>query len=721
MHFHRIKHNAYFCNSRNQTLPLLSFLLATILTIFSNHDANCQWEPLDGPYGGFTNELKNNDQFVFAATPDGLFRSIDGETWEASRFITNKHLACLQIGVLDSLIVAEAVDASVVPSKRQMFKSVNNGETWTEISRPPSDIYLEIELNSYGIYVRDYQNFWASKDMGTTWTLSHFPQDSFINYLTSNGKNILLACNSNLYQSSPNADKWSLLASTPLGTNIDYFYQEDDLLMATDPGQNTFLRSTDGGLHWEMQQKEFWGKSDLNIVKIGNEYFTNLNEGIYHSPDAGFTWLPSPTQNYPIELGMIQFNNSLILGSYFQGIFKSTDFGQTFQFSSKGITATHVQCIAFHQNSILATSTYMGVFDYNLSQETWNSTYMPKIFRKPFDDLVSFNDELYLISDNNTIYRYRNGDWMGTTSGNCQGCSEFFVVDGNLYVGGNTLSSRGRLNIKYISGGWGDYEFEVSGQTIVPYCIASNAEFVFASDVHNFYRKPSNSETWEKIEFDSLIGGNPYQEILGLYAFGGKVIIIQFNFKVNQYRILMSGNNGESWNYENEDFPTSTFGNDINTVFSVGSYLLVTTSGQGVIASPIEDIQWFEFNEGLPNLYINDLTFDEEFIYAATSHQGVWRRKISDLFTTSFSSLEVENELNIYPNPANQSLHVSLNDNQTDKGEIALVNLQGQILSKKIFTEDSASFDVSDLPPGLYVVIYQSNEFYKTEKVIIHH
>src|SRR6187401_258891 len=153
MHFHRIKHNAYFCNSRNQTLPLLSFLLATILTIFSNHDANCQWEPLDGPYGGFTNELKNNDQFVFAATPDGLFRSIDGETWEASRFITNKHLACLQIGVLDSLIVADAVDASVVPSKRQMFKSVNNGETWTEISRPPSDIYLEIELNSYGIYV----------------------------------------------------------------------------------------------------------------------------------------------------------------------------------------------------------------------------------------------------------------------------------------------------------------------------------------------------------------------------------------------------------------------------------------------------------------------------------------------------------------------------------------------------------------------------------------
>jgi hypothetical protein len=85
-------------------------------------------------------------------------------------------LACLQIGVLDSLIVADAVDASIVPAKRQMFKSIDHGDSWTEISRPPSDMFLEIELNSYGVYARDLDNIWVSKDMGTTWVLSHFPR-----------------------------------------------------------------------------------------------------------------------------------------------------------------------------------------------------------------------------------------------------------------------------------------------------------------------------------------------------------------------------------------------------------------------------------------------------------------------------------------------------------------------------------------------------------------
>ena len=721
MHFSEITHIVYFKNVKKRVFPFLPFCFATILTIISYPLAFAQWQPLNGPYGGYINELKNNDQFVFAATPDGLFRSEDGEFWEAKRFIANKHLACLQIGVLDSLIVADAVDASIVPSKRHLYKSIDHGDSWTEITRPPSDNFLEIELNSYGIYARDYQNFWVSKDVGNTWKLSHFPQDSTINYLTSNGKNILLACHSNIYQSSADADKWSLLAATPSGTNIYYFYQEADLLMVTDPSQHTFLRSTDKGLHWETQEKEFWGIYDLNIVKIGNEYFTNLNENIYHSPDTGFTWLPNQSENYPIEFGMIQFNNSLILGSHFQGIFKSTDLGQSFVFSSQGITATHVNCIAMHKNSLTATSTYTGVFDYNFLQEKWNTNYMPGIFRSGFKDLISYNNYLYLISEPNIIYYYDNGAWKKTSHDNFQDCSDFFTIDSKLFVGGNRDLNNGKLSILNQGNWWSDYEFKLGSQTIEPLCIASNEEYRFASNSHNFYRKHSNSDTWEKIEFDSLLGGHPYEWITNLYAFGGKVIIIQFSDQALHYRILMSDDNGVSWNFEDENFPTTSFGNGINSVFSIGSYLLVTTSGQGILASSIEDIQWFAFNDGLPNLYIKDLTFDNEYIYAATSHQGVWRRKISDLFTTSISSPKIEEGLKIYPNPADHSFHIAFNGTSKNKWEISLVNLQGQVLSKINFIEGSNSFDVSGLPSGLYLIIYQSADFYTAEKVIIQH
>jgi hypothetical protein len=120
-------------------------------------------------------------------------------------------------------------------------------------------------------------------------------------------------------------------------------------------------------------------------------------------------------------------------------------------------------------------------------------------------------------------------------------------------------------------------------------------------------------------------------------------------------------------------------------------------------------------------LYINDLTFDAEYIYAATSHQGVWRRKISDLFTTSISHLKAEEDLIIFPNPANTSLNASFFSATNSKGEITLVNLQGQVISKKVILENPASFDTSRVPPGLYVVIFHSDDIYKVERVIIQH
>ncbi len=686
-----------------------------------------QWESLEGPYGGYINELKNNNDYAFAATPDGLFRSNDGENWEVKRFIPDKHIACLQIGILDSLIVADAVDGSVVPYQRHMYISTDNGDSWGEISRPPSELYVEIDINSYGIYAKDIltNKLWVSKDDGTSWKMSHFPPDSAIGYMTSNSKNILLSCHRNIYKSSPDADKWSLVASTPPGTHLDLFYIEDSLLMATDINKHTFLRSIDGGQNWTSQVADYWYDDLPQIVKLGNEYFINLYESLYYSTDAGLTWQTCNSANYPIDFGFVDINGSLLLGSLYQGVFKSIDDGQTFVMSSHGITAANVACLTYHQDTIFTASTYLGVNDYDLVTEHWSSNFMPGIFKTDFNDISYYQGHLYLISAPNNMYEYYLHNWWHESDIYFPTCSDFFFYQDDLLAGGNKNFSGGDLKIKNSSGpSWSYYRFSFAGKEIHPLSMASNDEYLFVSDYHHIYRKHHQLNDWEKMDFDSLIGGQPYQIIMNLYSFHGKIFTVQENDLDRQYRILESDDNGESWIFINVGFPPSSDGiTYINSMYSTGAFLLVTTYGeeQGIVASETDNIDWFDFNQGLPSRYINDLTFDGPYMYAAVAHHGVWRRKISDLTLTSYSAIEPERDLVIYPNPATETLYISPPDTPNLSGKILLINLQGQVILQQPFEQGPISLNISTLPSGLYVIKCQIGGVSLSGKVIIQH
>lgn len=717
-----IGRNKYLNSSNNTIRPLTLSSFLIFISSFS-HYVYCQWEPLNGPYGGVINELKNNNEYVFAATPDGLFRSTDGEHWEAKRFIPGKHLACLQIGILDSLIIADAVDGSVVPYQRHMYRSADNGDTWLEISRPPSPWYLEIDINSYGIYGRGFDSLWVSSDEGMSWKLSRFPQDSTIGYMTSNSKNILVSCRRNIYKSAPNADKWSLVARLPPGADIDFFYQEDSLLMALDDYKHTLYRSKDGGEHWTTQIADYWYGYTPTMVKLGNEYFINLGESIFRSSDAGMTWQTCASSYYPIEFGFANIDSILILGSLYQGVFKSIDRGHTFISSSHGITAINVDCLTYAEETIYAACTYTGVFDLDLNSGQWNSNYMPSFFRRPFNDICSYQGHLFLISDPHYLYKFNQSNWVEESDMYFPNCTDFFFYQDKLFAGGNKSFYGGDLKFRNPSGpSWSYYRFNLGGQEIHPLSLASNDEYLFVSDYYHVYRKHHFLNDWIKLDFDTLMGGNPYQNIMNLYSFNGKVFIVQENDIDRQYRILMSNDNGNTWSFIDEGFPPSSDGiTYINSMYSTNSFILVTTYGeeQGIVASGTDEIRWFDFNQGLPTRYINDLTFDEEYIYAAASHHGVWRRKISDLFLTALPTTDIQNELFIYPNPASESIYISLPEYQFLPGEMVIMNLSGQNIVHQRIVQPSFNLNVSDFPPGLYVVQFTSGNFSGSKKVLI--
>jgi hypothetical protein len=82
----------------------------------------------------------------------------------------------------------------------------------------------------------------------------------------------------------------------------------------------------------------------------------------------------------------------------------------------------------------------------------------------------------------------------------------------------------------------------------------------------------------------------------------------------------------------------------------------------------------------------------------------------------SVDATTLKDQLNIYPNPASDWIHI---DGLKDEMEISILNLQGQIIDQ--FTSNSISnkFHIVNLSSGIYFLQWSDDKELKTKKFII--
>ena len=96
-------------------------------------------------------------------------------------------------------------------------------------------------------------------------------------------------------------------------------------------------------------------------------------------------------------------------------------------------------------------------------------------------------------------------------------------------------------------------------------------------------------------------------------------------------------------------------------------------------------------------------------VYLSTSNSnagdnGVHIDKIIELYDSSANVANVRktSELNIYPNPAKD--HITIEVNNIDKGEYAILNPLGQVLQHGTIMQRTNSISISSMPVGIYYV-----------------
>lgn len=107
-------------------------------------------------------------------------------------------------------------------------------------------------------------------------------------------------------------------------------------------------------------------------------------------------------------------------------------------------------------------------------------------------------------------------------------------------------------------------------------------------------------------------------------------------------------------------------------------------------------------------------------IIASDRTNGIFVLKV-DSGILNTPNIEIETKANIYPNPANSMLNISLEGNHSDFYEMKINDLQGNLVKKMkhnyrtnyLYTED-----ISDINNGIYIITFLSNNHIIKHKLI---
>ena len=146
------------------------------ITLFfiSNLQLFAQWETMDGPFGSYINDVGQNIHYIYAATTAGIYRSTDiGVNWSHISFMGDTRFACLYLDVNDSVLVADAIEIRPDTLIRRMYKSEDEGNSWSEIPRPPVNREVGVVVTGNTIFADDSYAIWITQDDGMHWKQSN--------------------------------------------------------------------------------------------------------------------------------------------------------------------------------------------------------------------------------------------------------------------------------------------------------------------------------------------------------------------------------------------------------------------------------------------------------------------------------------------------------------------------------------------------------------------
>lgn len=557
----------------------------------------------------------------------------------------------------------------------QVFRSTDNGVTWTQVHSLASSNRAELTVSAANanyvgvVYSKSadsgFNGFYSSVNGGTSWALK---------------------------ASTPNLLGWNATGNDAGGQG---WY---DLTVVTDPtnantiylgGVNTW-KSTNGGTTWAINT--MWTTSgavpvvhaDKHALEFQNSttLFQGNDGGIYRTTNGGTSWTDltntmAISQLY--RLGVAQTNNAIIGGFQDNGTkMRSTTGTWTDEIGGDGMDCAINPTNAAYMYGELY---YGDIYRSTNSGSTWAS-----------------------IKPNTT----EQGGWVTPFALAPSTPATMYIGYKSIYKSTNSGTKWTRMGVN-----------SSTGPSIRAIAVAPNSASVvyysFDADLSTagMMRKSINGGTsWTTLTNPTNVGRVASIAIDNTNSNNVWVTVTGYN--VGQ-KVFKSTNGGTSWTNVSGTLPNIPANSVVYSNGSNGGVYLGMDVGVYYRDNTMSD--WVLFSAQLPNVEIADLEIQYSLgkVRAATYGRGVWE---SDLYgTTPFVAPELAGKLSdkelqrtnfkVYPNPAQDVLNVEFYAAEGGPSRLYILDAMGRVQTKEQVVDmvqgfNKVNFQINDLPNGVY-------------------
>ena len=658
-------------------------LIIILFFIFSSY-SKADWTQTNGIFGGTANKMYSYENKIFVGTPSsGIYLSYDNGY---SFVLRNDGLP--ELDITDFTSEGNAIYAGTRTSG--VFKSTNEGLNWFAVNSGLTNLRISsLAVNGTKIFAANDSGIFRSTNSGFGWTSVNNNTSGYgFSSITSSLNTIFITGTyTGIFRSTDDGDNWDHVLESSTGI-FKTIVSSDSNIFAC--GLLTGIRrSTDLGLTWT--SLNFITSIVYSLGVNGSTVFAGIggnSSNLYISTDNGNNWESSsdglPNTDYTSVLSVL-FNTSNLFVVLPEGVYKSTNTGQTWFNSSSNIIASSISALYNFNNRIYAASYENGISYTNNNGSNW--TDVNQDLSSPTVISIGSCDSVLFIGTYGGNYKSTNygTNWILSNLG-LSGASTAFISNSGMILAGEYIPYKstdyGQLwfpaSSGFISGGGKIKDFTQIGN----YTYSVNSNRLFLS--------PNFGVFWVE-----LINPWFYSEVNALTSY---------------QRYLYVGH-GDSGIYKTDSLATSwtrinngLTNKKIRALYTNSNKVFAGTQG-GVFVTTNNGSNWHPLNNGLTNLYITSIISDATYLFAGTRGSGIWKIPLSEILTDIKANTNDPVTFYLYqnyPNPFNPVTNLEFGIPELGFVSLKVYNLLGKEVAVLVNEK---------LSPGIYKETFNGSNF----------
>ena len=394
-------------------------------------------------------------------------------------------------------------------------------------------------------------------------------------------------------------------------------------------------------------------------------------------------------------------------------IYKSTDYGGTWQEMNNGLANVRVYCLFKYNDAIYCGD--VGPNGIHKSTDNGN-TWLPSgsglnipAYSSLFVRSIAANSEFMYAGTNSDrgIFQSSNSGatWQVLHS----------IMDSTIVIDVSTVDSlvfagnySGTIRSSDNGATWTSFPgFQNSLKSIISF----GGYYFGATFRHGLFKSADGGLTWSR----SDTGMVPQIDITKIIIRGTDLLASTEN------GIYISSDTGNTWNELNNGLPVNPYAQSIaaksdTIVISINSS---STYYGNMYISFNNGVNWISYDRPGYPYKINDLLIIWDTVFAATETHSVWKRGLSDLTSSIVSQNKKNDNVLILPNPATNNLTITLKESMNGNLIFKLIDMSGKVIRYEKLLSLENNFCIDEIKNGFYLAQIVSKFDVITKPIII--